>query len=164
MDKLAKAYWFHLSQLDSTWDGDYSIPIHGEGWQLWNGSTKVRHASKENLYSIIQDPITINYWIRHDRISSEASTLIDWETQGKALKSMRLGKRRRVSKHASHDCGVGTTLVRWKQQDDDHCPRCGLSETTQHVIVCSEADDCFDSAIEHMDTKLTAMDTAISYK
>jgi hypothetical protein len=159
MDKLAKAYWFHLSQLDSTWTGDNSMEIYGEGWQLWNGKTKVRDTKKPTLYAIIQDPITVNYWVRHGRIPSEATHLIDWTASGQALKSMRLGKRRRVCKHASGDCGVGATLVKWNLQDDDHCPRCGQSEDTVHVLRCPEASDTWEAALANLHTKLARIDT-----
>ena len=159
MDSLAKAYWMHLSQDPATWEGDNSIPIHGEGWQLWNGTTKVRSTSRPDLYSIIQNPITVNYWVRHGRVPSEATHLIDWHSNGQALRSMKLGKRRRVCKHASGDCGVGTTLAKWKLQDDDHCPRCGQSEDTIHVLRCPEATDTWDTAVIELQASLTALDT-----
>jgi hypothetical protein len=111
MDALAKAYWRHLDAQDSTWTNNFSISIYEEGWQLCNGSDKVRSASKETLYGVIQDPITINYWICHNCIPSEAAHLIDWKSQGRAFQVMKLGKRCRVSKHATHDCGFVTTLV-----------------------------------------------------
>jgi hypothetical protein len=159
MDKLAKSYLRFLADKEDTWATDYSIPIHGEGWQLWNGTTKIRHASKDALYSIIQDPITISYWVRHNRIPSESTHMIDWEANGRAFKAMKLGKRRRVSKHASHDCGVGTTLVKWKLQDDDACPRCGQSETTEHVIRCPQAIDQWGKELDSLISKLTSMET-----
>ena len=159
MDTLAKAYWQFLARQHSTWTDDYSIPIHEEGWQLWNGSNKVRDASQPTLYSIIQDPITVNYWVRHNRISSESAHLIDWKSNGNAFRAMKLGKRRRVSKHASKDCGVGTTLVNWKLQDDDACPRCGHSETTEHVIRCPKADEQWTTELSSLQSKLTAIDT-----
>jgi ribosomal protein S27AE len=134
MDTLAKSYWRHLSAIASTWNTDYCIPIYEEGWQLWNGTNKIRDASKEILYGLIQDPITINHWVCHNCIPSEAAELVDWKANGNAFKAMKLGKRRRVSKHACHNCGVGTTLVKWNLQADDACPRCGQSETTEHVI------------------------------
>jgi hypothetical protein len=72
---------------------------------------------------------------------------------------MKLGKRRRVAKHATHDCGVGTTLVKWKQQDDDACPRCGQSETTEHVIRCPQAQVQWDTELETLEEQMTALET-----
>jgi hypothetical protein len=159
MDTLAKAYWRHLAVQATTWATDYSIPIHAEGWQLWAGDVKIRDASKDNLYGIIHDPITIDCWIRRKRFPSEAAPMIDWPAHGKAFKSMKLGKRRRVSKHACKNCGVGTTLVKWKAQDDDACPRCGQSETTEHVIRCPQATDVWESELKTLQHQLSAIDT-----
>jgi hypothetical protein len=159
MDTLAKAYWRFLANKLETYETDYAIPIYEEGWQLWQGSTKIRDTSKNHLYSIIQDPITVNFWIRHKRFPSEASHLIDWTSSGQAIRSMKLCKRRRLSKHASKDCGVGTTLVKWNMQDDDHCPRCGASEDTAHVLKCTAATDIWEGAVSELETKLEAIDT-----
>jgi hypothetical protein len=159
MDKLAKTYWLHLSQKNSTWVADNSISIYGEGWQLWNRGSKVRDTKRPTLYAIIQNPITINYWVRHGRIPSEATHLIDWTASGQALSKMKLGKRRRVCKHASGDCGVGTTLVKWNLQDDDQCPRCGQPEDTVHVLRCPEASDTWEAALATLHTKLARLDT-----
>ena len=159
MDTLAKSYWRYLANLASTWTTDYYIPIHEEGWQIWSGTDKISHASKEILYGLIQDPITTAYWVRHDRITAEAVVFVDWSSNGRAFKAMKLGKRCRVSKHACHNCGVGTTLVKWKLQDDDACPRCGQSETTEHVIRCPRAEVQWDKELDTLEEKLTDLDT-----
>jgi hypothetical protein len=159
MDTLAKSYWRHLAAQDATWNTNYCIPIHAEGWQVWNGDDKIRDASKEILYGLITDPTTINYWIRRNRIPHEAAHLVDWKSNGKAFKAMKLGKRRRVSKHACRNCGVGTTLVKWNLQDDDACPRCGQSETTEHVIRCPQATLQWDKELDTLEEKLTSLET-----
>ena len=41
---------------------------------------------------------------------------------------------------ASGNIGVATTLQLWKYQTDDACPRCGQTETTQHVYQCTGYD------------------------
>ena len=36
----------------------------------------------------------------------------------------------------SGNCGMGSTLVCWKLQNDDHCPRCGHCKDSTHVYNC----------------------------
>ena len=55
MDKLAKFTHLHYVQLYGAVSYPLSVPIAGEGWQLWQGSTKVADPSMEMLYAIMQD-------------------------------------------------------------------------------------------------------------
>jgi len=57
----------------------------------------------------------------------------------KHTKALKPGYQRWITKHASHNCGVGTTLVEWQHQEDDQCPCCGQPEDTNHVIRCTGA-------------------------
>jgi hypothetical protein len=53
------------------------------------------------------------------------------------MKSLPLNRRKWVTKTASENCGVGTTLVKWQHQDHAKCPRCSHArETTHHVFCC----------------------------
>jgi hypothetical protein len=53
------------------------------------------------------------------------------------LRKLPQHERQWVTKTASENCGVGTTLVHWNMQEDAICPRCNHpNETTEHVSQC----------------------------
>ena len=56
-----------------------------------------------------------------------------------------------MTKHASENCGVGTTLSLWKFQPNTKCPQCScLEETTEHVQKCNGhgASAIFEESLE----------------
>ena len=138
MDTMAKAYWHHVFHHD-----DFYMPlppqhqIYGEGWQLWQDGTKINNPKTDVLYNTICGPITRSWWARHGHISQPASQSIDWEVSGLTMAAIPQWLQQWVTKTASENCGVGTTLVAWQYQDDAKCPRCGHPlETTSHVSQC----------------------------
>jgi hypothetical protein len=60
----------------------------------------------------------------------------------KAMAKLKPSRRRWITKHASENCGVGKTLVEWKQQTDALCPRCDEEEDTTHVLRCQGTGAC----------------------
>jgi len=164
MDKLAKAYWLHLTTQtpSNTMPEPIQHPIQGEKWQIWNGDQKVVDPSTDNLYGLIQNPITHQWWIRNGHISQQAHDSIDWMATEQFMRKLPANRRRWVTKTASENCGVGTTLVQWKMQKDAICPRCGNpQETTKHVTRCSGhgADAVFHEALSKVDKYLQRTDT-----
>ena len=142
MDELAKRYWTHILQYSPL---QMPIPrthsIYGEGWQLWQGDTKIINPRLNTIYNRIYTPITQFWWRRHGHATTASQTNTDWEGMGKSLKCLTQNGRLWVTKTASENCGVGTTLVAWRYQDDAKCPRCGHDqETTEHVTTCQDAE------------------------
>ena len=166
MDDLAKGIWQHLA-----WDPDEdrlpSPPQHsilGKGWQLWHGDIKLNNPTTDNLYKIIHNPITHDWYRRHNQVSETASTLIDWTVTSKVMKALPLHLRTWVTKTASENCGVGTTLVEWKLQDDARCPRCNHPlETTAHASQCTGqgANEVWEESMEKLDTYFESTDTCL---
>ena len=138
MDALAKQYWAFLFHRLPTLEAPH-LPIHNEGWTVWNGNVKVSSPNKAALYGLIMDPITQMWWVRHDRFPLAAKDTIDWQACAEGVPALKPSRRRWITKHASANCGVGTTLVKWKYQDDDKCPRCNAPEDTTHVLRCQGA-------------------------
>jgi len=112
------------------------LPIYNEGWTLWDGPSKIPSLNRPTLYGLIMDPVTQTWWVRHKHFPLEAKETIDWEACSEDMLALKPGHQRWITKHASAKCGVGTTLVKWKYQDDDKCPRCNASEDTAHVLRC----------------------------
>jgi len=135
MDASAKQHWAYLFKCLPCLESPH-LSIHNEGWTLWNGASKIISPSRPNLYGLIMDPVTQMWWVRHKRFPLEAKETIDWKACLDGMPVLKPSRRRWITKHASANCGVGTTLVKWKYQDDDKCPRCNASEDTAHVLRC----------------------------
>jgi hypothetical protein len=135
-----------------------SHAIFGEEWQLWNGDHKISHPSDKILYPIFQDPHTDMWWRREGHITPEARTHIDRDAIEDVMKSLNASQRKYVTKAASENYGIGTTLVQWKHQTDAKCPRCNHPlETSTHVQQCEgySANEVFQKSIEKLDEFLT---------
>ncbi|MCA1800669.1 MAG: hypothetical protein LC650_05195 [Actinobacteria bacterium] len=141
MDRTAKAFWAALCVHNNSilLPQPKSHAIHGEGWQLWHGDTKITQPSTNFLYSQIQDTTTQHWWVRHDVISQQAEdlNLPDWDATNDLLHHIPPPRRIWITKHSSHNCGVGTTLLRWNHQDHAKCPRCNKIEDTTHIYTCT---------------------------
>ena len=68
------------------------------------------------------------------------------------MKGLIPPRRRWLTKHRSSNCGIGTTLVKWKYQVDAECPRCNQVEDKAHVFRCQDP-----SAKSLWDTNLTKL-------
>ncbi|MGL5936607.1 MAG: hypothetical protein ACRCZI_13415, partial [Cetobacterium sp.] len=137
MDKTATAYWIHLVSNSRRMPSPVNREIYGEGWQLWKGEYKITHPNRKTLYSIMQDVETNIWWMRENHISPQAHAIIDYEAVEDVMKQLKGPRRRYVTKVASENCGVGSTLQAWKFQTNAGCPRCEHElETTRHVQQC----------------------------
>ena len=58
-------------------------------------------------------------------------------------------------------CGVGKFMKRWKQRQDDSCPRCGKKEDSAHVWQCQGEGvaGIWDKALMDLESWLTKMAT-----
>jgi hypothetical protein len=122
MDRTATAYWIHLVSQGGSMPIPEAREIYGEEWQLWNGEQKLTHPSRNKLYPIMQDYVSDMWWIRNQHISQEAHAVIDYDAVEDAMQHLSIPRRRYVTKVASENCGVGTTLVEWKYQSAATCP------------------------------------------
>ena len=81
--------------------------------------------------------------------------------------NLRHNQRQWVTKHASHNCGVGATLQEWNFQDHAICPRCkDAEETTLHVFLCQAqgAKACFHKSMKRLNTQLKRHQTQRSLR
>jgi hypothetical protein len=138
MDSLAKCFW-HLmvDPLSNNLLPSAPLhPIHREGWQVWNGDTKFTRSTNTSLYTCVQDPQTQFFWRRKEFFPTPVVPLIVWDTTATAMTRLRQRERQWVTKTASENCGVGTTLVEWKFQDTAHYPRCGFHTELNPQLMC----------------------------
>jgi hypothetical protein len=163
MDHTAKAYWTHLMIHSKAAHRVQQFPIFGEEWQIWDRDQKLSNPSSKELYEIMQDSHTHMWWVREGYVRGDIHGQIDYDATKDAMRSLPEARRRYVTKTASFNCGVGTTLVTWKHQLTAECPRCShKQETTLHVQQCQGygADEVFQKGIMRLDNYLVAEDTS----
>jgi hypothetical protein len=136
MDQMAKDFWKEVNSDPERHMDRYQGTLFREGWKIWNGRHKLTNLDKHYLHEAIHGPRVKDWWIRHGRIQPEAMLQIDWALVGPAMRRMTFPRRKWLTKHVSANCGVGETLVQWGVLIDADCPRCGESESTEHVIRC----------------------------
>jgi hypothetical protein len=112
----------------------YDIP--GEPWQLWVNGQKVKAAIFPTIYSHVHNRDGELYWAEKRQQELTTISHIDWTLIGKAMRSIPRSRRVFISKHVSGMCGVGKFMKRWKEWEDDRCPRCREPEDAPHVWRC----------------------------
>jgi hypothetical protein len=132
MDSMAKAHWQDITQHPEDRPEQYTGTLHGEGWTIWRDTFKLSCINRKYLYETIHCPKVQDWWVRHGRIPADLVQQIDWELVG----PMQFACTKWLTKHASANCGVGKTLVKWGIQIDLDCPRCGKPEMTTHILQC----------------------------
>jgi hypothetical protein len=73
------------------------------------------------------------------------------------MQNLPTHRRRYVTKVASENCGVGTTLQAWAFQANAQCPRCEHpEESTLHVQQCNgyEAEKVFLNSVKNINNYL----------
>ena len=95
---------------------------------------KVRH----NIESSISATRMSTYLDHKNRLQPHQFQQICWDSIGKAIKSQPTGYKRFITKHSAGVCGVNIWRHRWRDRDDDACPRCGQPENSRHVYLCSD--------------------------
>ena len=119
---------------------------------------------RDNIYSAIQDKRSVQWWVDHLVMPQAAIDIADWDICAEVMRSLPDRDRRRITKHASENCGVGSTLLHWKKQDDPDCPRCQLPEDTAHILLCQAEgthkiwDDYMMQLESHLYSKQTRKD------
>ena len=132
--------------------------LHSEGWSIWHGTEKIASPGRTQLYEIIYAPIIQRYWTKSHHLSPQprflptTAALIDWTATDDLMKSLSPSKQRWCTKHGSENCGVGITLMHWKKQLDNECPRCQAPEDTTHVLRCTA-----HNSSETWDSNLTSL-------
>ena len=133
-DIRAKDYWAQLkgtrqNRQFNMKKGMWQIRIHG----MTVGTNLFQYLRKA-----IQGGGIFEYWVDKRKRVGEANVgLIDWEAQGKALKSLKQSRRQWVSKFVSGWCGTGKMMKRWKQRVTSSCPRCNNPvEDNTHILEC----------------------------
>jgi hypothetical protein len=134
--------------------------IKGEPWQLWMEGRKITAKIQESIYSAVHNPESEAYW-GHKEDSPENIVLVDWPLIGFAMKQAPRSRRAFVTKHTCGMCGVGKFMKRWKEWEEDICPRCGEQEDAPHVWRCKGPGtaEIWNKSLQELETLLHQLDT-----
>jgi hypothetical protein len=136
MDTLCKAFRRQLETNHQQHSWTSLLP----GW-TWLLEVD-HHILSKNIRVAVEQSIsarrTSNYLVHKNRLQPQYFDDICWESIGKATQSQPIGYRRFITKHSAGVCGVNIWRHRWKDREDDACPRCGLPETSRHVYMCRD--------------------------
>ena len=123
----------------------WTVRIHGQA---------IVTKFKSNIRDYVSGKHIKKYWESRKRFGSRSCDDIDWESLGKAMKSLKQGQRREVTKHVSGFFSTGKVMVRWKKRDFSSCPLCKVpDEDATHVIKCPDkrASALFDEKMDDLD-------------
>ncbi len=86
---------------------------------------------------------------------------IDWQLIGKSMRSIPRARQIFIMKHTSGMCGVGKFMKRWREWDQDSCPRCGMPEDAPHVWRCKGGGtaELWNKAVEDLTNTLRQLET-----
>ncbi|CAJ1934887.1 unnamed protein product [Cylindrotheca closterium] len=95
---------------------------------LFVADTKQSWLSDHFIQEFVTLPRLRQHWRNRNVISEESENLIDWETLGRAMRSLPAGLQRWITKHWVGMCGTGKFKVYWGLESSAVCPRCGEFE------------------------------------
>ena len=137
-DQLAKAYRRQLEE-QANLPPALNARFFTESSALFINGIKQQALSKVRLMELVALPRLRKRWSDRQTITRNVEEEVDWATVAKAMKGLRPGLQRWITKHSEGMCGVGRWLRRWKWSTHDKCPICGVpDETAHHVPRCPD--------------------------
>ena len=137
----------------------YILP--NDNWIVETRDARIGKNIDAGLYSHASEPMMRRYWCKRRNWTDEIFSSVAWEPLEAAMHSLPRQRRNWIGKHVTGVCGVNSVLLKWKQRDDDHCPRCGAIETANHVWQCqgSGAAKIWADSLESLAKWLTSVGT-----
>jgi hypothetical protein len=112
----------------------------------------------------MQDGVTDMWWSREGHLQAKKHREVDREATEAMMQSLPTHCRQYITKVASENCGVGTTLQAWSFQTNAQCPRCEHPEENMlHVPQCNgyKAEKIFLKSVKNIDSYLINMQTRL---
>ena len=114
-------------------------------------TANVRHTLQDHIHSKNMK----EFLCRKGEIEPIIYDCIDWEANGRAMKTLKFSERIWVTKHVSGFCGSAKMMERCKKWESALCPRCGdVIEDNWHIMWCKEI-----SAVSNRQQLTTKVDT-----
>jgi hypothetical protein len=137
----------------------YGLPC--DQWTVETPEGRLGKNLDESLYNYASEVTMTGYWRKKRNWTNSTFSSVAWDPLEKAMLSLPRQRLHWIGKHVSGVCGVNSVLLKWKQREDDHCPRCGAPETANHVWQCqgSGSDKIWEASLNTLDTWLISVDT-----
>ena len=114
---------------------DQILPF--QGWTISIANQLIINNLEDTLHQhCSKDPILQTWQDKRD-LDRETATLVDWDSMSNAMKLVPISRRIFVVKHVADRAATGVEMMKRKERDFDHCPRCKQPhENSTHVIIC----------------------------
>jgi hypothetical protein len=129
---------------------------------LWIANKKHSKIDKKKLHAHAFSERTQTCWHRKHSLTPDLIATINWDACEAAMGRLPFGRKRWLIKHAAGSCRVGRREFLRGNQSHDECPRCGMSESSRHVVECqgTGTEITFALAIQKLDSHLIVLETA----
>jgi hypothetical protein len=140
-DYWAKAYLETARNLPRC----YQVPY--KPWSIWHKGKKMMKLESD-IHNMVQGQCAMSYWKGKDKIDPALLDYVAWDAIGDAMRLQSRSNQRFITKQTVGIAGVGKWMHRRRQWPTLDCPRCGLQETTEHVLSCkgTRTDKVWDCA------------------
>lgn len=133
MDFLAKdllQQWKEMDRiLDESHPLSFTLPMYKH--------ISVYGKLKDSLYNLVASERANKYWLNKDRYTQSEEIVIDWNSQEKAMASIRSTKQQKLTKWFTGWMTTGRNMKRCDLRYSNKCPSCGEeNETTDHILHC----------------------------
>jgi hypothetical protein len=154
-DRIAKAR-VHLLKHNIT---TYSLP--NETWTISLDGYKVCKNLEETVYEFISATTMRSFWHKKRGFTDGTFDSVDWSAIHEASQHITKSRQHWLAKHTCGVCGVNSMLFKWKQRENEDCPRCSLPETAKHVWICDSEDTrrIWKATLQELTKWLISVDT-----
>ena len=116
----------------------------------------------QQIYDHVSAASMKQFWGKKRRLTQNTFFSVDWNAIYKASSTSTKKTTRWINKHATGICGTNNNLLKWKQRDNDLCPRCGQPESAPHVWRCQGhgADKLWNQYFSDLEKWLVSNETA----
>jgi hypothetical protein len=126
MDEVCKLYW-DKPRLTNTTIKAYEVTNGADHNKISSNLTQALTLWCGNRYAD-------EYW--RGRIGLESVTTIHWDATKRVMKQLPTHRRKWLSKQAAGSFASGKMMKNRNDRLTDHCPRCGQSEDSKHILRC----------------------------
>ena len=155
-DKLAGT--FRQQTANHNQATDQLLPF--QGWNIFIQDKPIINDLDTQLHQHCSKNDILNTWEKKRDLDTNKVKLIDWEGMAKAMKLIPLSRRIFVVKHVADRAATGIEMMKRKERDFDHCPRCKLPhEDNTHVIICqaNSARQQWNTTMMNLEHSLTKL-------
>ena len=115
-----------------------------------------------SLRTCVAGKDTVEWWIKKERLTTQAAQKIDWKLCETVMKESYLSKKKFITKWITGQLPTGATLVDRRLRKSAQCPRCEEEcEDTRHILECAHDGNrqIWNTAMRSLDAWLRKINT-----